>query len=291
MPVYKAEGIVLRRHTIGEADRVITLLTREYGRLRATARGIRRATSRLGGRVEPYTHARFLLARGRTLDVIAQVDVLHAFAGIRADLMRSAHAAYVAELVDRFLPERDRHEDVFGLVRDTLAALERAGEEDAEVVALRFALHLADALGYRPESGACVGCGRSLPRGEGRPGEWWAFSPALGGALCPGCAGRDADAIRAAPGVLAMLGYLLRPPRGGSIRLRIPPAARRDLVRLIQAHLEYRLDGRLRAPGVIERLRESHPPQGARPPVAHPGNQHRRSAGPVTAGWQRDTAG
>lgn len=259
MPVFKAEGVILRRQTIGEADRVLTLLTREHGKLRAAARGSRRVTSRLGGRLEPYTRARFLLARGRTLDVIAQVEVVDAFAGIRADLMRSAYAAYVAELADRFLPERDRHEDVFALVCATLGALDLAGEDKAELVTLRFALHLASALGYRPRAGECVGCGRPLPRGGG-PGERWAFSPALGGALCPGCAGRNQEAVRTAPGVLAMVAHLLRAPSGQPIRLRIPREQRADLARLVQAHLEYRLEGRLRAPAVIERLRALPPP-------------------------------
>jgi DNA repair protein RecO (recombination protein O) len=262
MPVYKAEGIILRRQALGEADRIVTLLTREHGKLRAAARGIRRTTSRLGGRVEPFTHARFLLARGRTFDVIAQVEVVDAFAGLRADLLRSAHAAYVAELVDRLLPEHDRHEDVFALVRATLARLDQAGEEEAELAALWFALHLASALGYRPGVGACAGCGRPLPQGTGGPGEAWAFSPALGGVLCPACAARHEDAIRSAPGALAVLAHLLRLPSAQSIRLRIPPAGRRDLSRLVQAHLEYRLEGKLRAPAVIERLRET-PPRSA----------------------------
>lgn len=254
MPVYKAEAIVLRQQTIGEADRVVTLLTREYGKLRAVARGIRRPTSRLGGRVEPFTHARLLLARGRTLDVIAQADVVGAFAGLRDDLTRSAYASYIAELVDRFLPERDRHENVFDLVQRTLADLDGAGEEEVELYALWFALHLAADLGYRPETAGCVDCGRPLPQTVGRTERSWAFSPELGGALCPACAGKDPRATPVAPGVLAISDYLLRLPDGRSSRLRIPTSQRRELARLVQAHLEHRLEGRLRSPSVIGRL-------------------------------------
>ncbi len=255
MPVYKAEGIVIRRQALGEADRVVTLLTREYGKLRAAARGVRRTTSRLGARVEPFTHARFLLAKGKTLDVIAQIDVVEAFAGIRAGLHRTAYGAFVAELVDRFLPERDRHEAVFTLVRTTLGALASSGEDDAELLAVWFALHLADLLGYRPETEACVGCGRPLLRKDGRNAPWW-FSPALGGALCRACASQDPDAVRVLPGVLAMIGSLLRLPAERLGRLRISPDDRRDLARLVQTHLEHRLEAKLRAPVVIGRLRE-----------------------------------
>jgi len=255
VPVYKAEGIVLRRQAIGEADRTITLFTREHGKLRAVARGTRRTTSRLGGRVEPFTHGRFLLARGRSLDVIAQVDVLQAFPRLRDDLLRSAYAAYVAELVDRFLAERDPHEDVFALAITALASLEHADADEAEVLTLWFGLRLASDLGYRPEVEACVACGRALPQGAAGPVTAWAFSASVGGILCPACLADDAEAVRAAPGVLATCGYLLRASVAQAGRLRVPSAQRRDLSRLVQLHLEYRLDAKLRAPFVIGRLR------------------------------------
>ncbi len=255
MPVYKAEGIVLRRQVIGEADRTITLLTREYGRLRAVARGTRRITSRLAGRVEPFTHARFLLARGRSLDVIAQVDVLRTFPGIRTDLLRGAYAGYVAEVVDRLLPERDHHEEAFAIVLRTLDVLEDASEDAAEMAALWCGLGLASELGYRPEVEACVGCGRALPRAASGPAAAWGFAPDAGGAVCLSCLGGHPDAIRTVPGVLATCGYLLRAAPEHAARLRTPPAQRRDLARLVQAHLEHQLDAKLRSPEVIGRLR------------------------------------
>jgi DNA repair protein RecO (recombination protein O) len=261
VPVYKAEGIVLRRHVIGEADRTLTLFTREHGKLRAVARGSRKITSRLGGRVEPLTHGQFLLARGRSLDVVAQVEVIRAFPGIRDDLVRSGYAAYVAELVDRFLPERDRHVEVFDLVLRALAGLEHADEEQAETGTLWFALRLASDLGYRPEVDACAECGKSLPRQAGGSVAAWGFSPGVGGALCPSCAAGHAEVMRVAPGVLATCGYLLRTSLEQAGHLRVPSAQRRDLARLVQAHLEYQLDAKLRAPAVIGRLREA----GSRP--------------------------
>jgi len=257
VPVYKVEGVVLRHQAVGEADRIVTLFTREHGKLRAVARGVRRTTSRLGGRIQPFTHGRFLLAHGRTLDVVAQADVVSAFPGLRTNLLRSAYAAYVAELVDRFLPERDRHEDLFPVVRGTLDVLERAGEDEAEVYALWFALHLAEDLGYRPETERCVACGRPVPRAGGRSAAAWAFSVALGGALCPTCLRRESETIPVAPGVLATCAFLQHVPADRARTLRVAPAQRRELARLVQAHLEYRLEGRLRAPAVIAQLRQA----------------------------------
>ncbi|HEV2440538.1 MAG TPA: DNA repair protein RecO [bacterium] len=266
MPVYKVEAVVLRHQPVGEADRILTLFTREYGKLRVSARGVRKTTSRLAGRVQPYTAGRFLLAKGRTLDVIAQAEIVHAFAGLGRDLLRSAYAAYVAELVDRFLPERDRHPDVFDAVLDALAVLDAAPEDEAEIYALWFSLHLADSLGYRPEIGRCVACGRALPSGVAsgdaeervpRRAATWAFTPAAGGALCPACAADEPSAVQVAPGVLATGAYLLRSTAEQARRLRVPERQRRELAGLVQAHLEYHLDGRLRAPAVIARLRQT----------------------------------
>jgi DNA repair protein RecO (recombination protein O) len=265
VPVYKAEGVVLRHQAIGEADRILTLLTREYGRLRVSARGVRKTTSRLSGRVQPFTRGRFLLARGRTLDVVAQADVLDAFPGLQQDLLRSAYAAYVAELVDRFLPERDRHPDVYDAVLDALAVIEDAAEDEAEIYALWFSLHLADSMGYRPEMSRCVVCGRPSPAGAqggdpavpARGGPAWAFSPASGGAVCPACGADEPSATRVPPGVLATGAYLLRVDAARARRLRVPDGPRRALAALVQGHLEYHLDGRLRAPAVIARLRQA----------------------------------
>ncbi|HLW59312.1 MAG TPA: DNA repair protein RecO [bacterium] len=259
MPVYKAEAIVLRQQMLGEADRIVTLFTREYGKVRASAKGIRRPTSRLGGRIEPYTHVRLLLARGRALDVIAQAEVVEAFAGVRADLIRSAYAAYMVELIDRGLADRDQHEEVFTLFRETLDALDQAREDDVEILALRFALRLAGLLGYQPEAAACVECGRPLPRTQGTV-EGWAFSSPRGGALCPTCRVGEPEAIVTPPGMLAMFDYLGRADDAQAQRLRMTVGQLGELSRLVQSHLEYRLEVKLRAPLVIRRLRETLDP-------------------------------
>jgi len=259
MPVYKAEAIVLRQQALGESDRIVTLFTREHGKLRAAAKGVRRPTSRLAGRIEPFTHARLMLARGRTLDVIAQAEIIRTFAGVRKDLIRAAYAAYVVELIDRGLPERDRHEDVFGLTGDALEQLDEGRAEDAEVATLWFGLRLAGLLGYQPETAACVECGRRLPRGRGAA-EAWAFSPSSGGALCPGCRPHDPQAMNASCGALGACEYLATAPKGQWARLRISTAQRAELARLVQAHLEHRLEVRFRAPQVIRRLAQAPPP-------------------------------
>ena len=89
MPLYRDEAIVLRTHKLGEADRILTLLTRQHGRVRAVAKGVRRTSSKFGSRLEPFTHVDLQLAEGRTLDIVTQAETRSPFAaGLGADYER-----------------------------------------------------------------------------------------------------------------------------------------------------------------------------------------------------------
>src|SRR5438105_2657604 len=118
--VYKAHTIILKRIAVGETDKIVTLFTREHGKLNAIAKGARRATSRLVGGTEPLTYARMLLAVGQNLDVLTQSEVQQAFLELRHDLAKLGHATYLLELTNAALEERQPHPELFDLL---LAAL------------------------------------------------------------------------------------------------------------------------------------------------------------------------
>lgn len=242
MPVYKAEAIVLRRRMLGEADRVITFLTLEHGKLSAAARAVRKTTSRLAGGLEPFAHVRLLLAHGRTLDVVAQVEVIDGMTPLRADLSRFGQAAVLAELVDAAVPEREPHPALFWLLRDALSAMTGA---EPEVVTLWGALHLISLAGFQPVLDACAVCGRSLV-----PGAAW--SHPLGGLVCPRCAARDPAAARLRRAEIVLLGAV-RDARSAALEsLAVPPLARARLLDLLRRYAEHRLEVRLRSPGVVQ---------------------------------------
>lgn len=249
MPVYKAEGIVLGRRNLGEADRVLTLLTREHGKLPVKAKAVRRSTSRLSGRLEPFTHARFLLARGRTLDVVAQVDVVESFVPLRADLRRFGYAALCAELTDRLLPELEPHPDVFA---DLLAAQAAIAAGWAEAGALWYALHLLTRLGYRPVVERCGRCGRAL---EGSV----AWSPTVG-VVCGACAAREGGGRRLSARAAAAIAFLLRGGTRDLPRLRLRSEDVREITDALSAYAEARIEGRLRSLSVLQGLVRATPP-------------------------------
>ena len=122
--VYRAEGIVLRRIAVGEADRIVTLFTREHGKIQVIAKGSRRLLSRFAGATEPFVHLRTLLAVGQNLDVLTQAEVQNAFPRLRDDLARLGYAAYFVELVDASVAERQPQPEIWDLLLAALTVVE-----------------------------------------------------------------------------------------------------------------------------------------------------------------------
>jgi DNA repair protein RecO (recombination protein O) len=176
--VYQVTGIVLTRFDLGEADRVLTVLTPDVGKLRVIAKGIRRPTSRLGGTLEPFAELRLQLARGRTFDVVTQARVLHAWLRLRDQLESAATAWYVGELADRSTEEHAPAEAFYGLLRRAFQLLDDGMRPSR--VARWTEMALADALGVRPEVERCVECDRMLEETDS-----FRWAPALGGVICP----------------------------------------------------------------------------------------------------------
>jgi DNA repair protein RecO (recombination protein O) len=176
---------VLSRFDLGEADRVLTLITPGGGKLKAIAKGIRRPTSRLGGSLEPFAELNVALARGRTFDVVTQVSVGHAWLRLRDSLESTATAWYLAELADRSLEERHAAEPLYALLRRAYELLD-AGMAPGRV-ARWYEMHLADELGMRPEVDRCAECDRLL-EADGS----FRWVPPLGGVVCGRCPGPPA---------------------------------------------------------------------------------------------------
>src|SRR5574338_1009921 len=127
--LYKTEAIVLRSMDLGEADRVLTVLTPHLGKLRIIAKGIRRPRSRIGGALQPFSDVHLVLAAGRTFDVVTQVALEDPHLGLRNDLHSTAAAWYLVELADRFCEGSADSHDAFVLLAQGLTALDAAPAE------------------------------------------------------------------------------------------------------------------------------------------------------------------
>ena len=150
---FKTEGIVLRQTSSGEADRMLTVYTRDFGTLRLVARGLRRPNSRLAGHLEPLVHASLQLARGRGPDIVTGADTLHGHTALRNSLEGIARGLVCAELVEAFAPEEQANPELFHLLLHAITMLNE-GEEDR--LLWHFAFHVLRLTGYMPELQQCV---------------------------------------------------------------------------------------------------------------------------------------
>ncbi len=200
MPVYSDEAIVLRTHKLAEADRIITLLTRDHGVVRAVANGVRRTSSKFGSRLEPFTHVDLQLVMGRNLDRIKEAETRAPYGDrISGNYERYAAASVMAETAEKIVVEERQpaRQQYLLLVGATRAMA--VGEHRSTDILNSFLLRSLAVAGYAPSCAACAHCG------EIGPHRW--FNPAAGGALCSRC--RIPGSASPAAETMTLLGALL----------------------------------------------------------------------------------
>lgn len=246
--VYKTEAIVLRTMDLGEADRVLTVLTPRLGKLRVIAKGVRRPRSRIGGALQPFSDVQLVLSVGRTFDVVTSTSLEDPHLGLRNDLHSTAAAWYVVELADRFCEGAADSHDAFRLLAQALSALDAGGEVTRDVVARWFELALLDAMGFRPELSQCLECGAAIePEGN-------VYSPVGGGVLCAQCAHAAHASRPISSDALKVMRHLQRSPLVGVLRLRLVPELGRELERLLHATLTAVLERELRTRDFLDEV-------------------------------------
>ena len=245
--VYKTEAIVLRSMDLGEADRVLTVLTPRLGKLRVIAKGVRRPRSRIGGGLQPFSDVQLVLAVGRTFDVVTSTSLEDPHLGLRNDLHSTAAAWYVVELADRFCEGAADSHEAFRLLAQALSALDAGSEIEREVVARWFELALLDAMGFRPELARCLECGATIePEGN-------AYSPAGGGVVCPTCE-RSNGARPLSADALKVMRHLQRSPLVGVLTLRLGSALRREVEATLHATVSAVLERELRSRDFLDEV-------------------------------------
>ncbi|MFC4603129.1 DNA repair protein RecO [Rhodococcus kronopolitis] len=244
MRLYRDHAVVLRQHKLGEADRIVTLLTRQHGLVRAVAKGVRRTKSKFGARLEPFAYIDVQLYPGRSLDIVTQVQTLEAFAGdIVDDYGRYTTACAVLETAERLAGEE--RAPAPRLHQLTVGALRAVGEQarPAELILDAFLLRAMGFAGWAPALEECARCAA--------PGPHRAFHVAAGGAVCVHC--RPPGAATPSPGVLDLMDALAR---GDWAHAETATGAvRAQASGLVAAHLQWHLERQLRTLPLIERHR------------------------------------
>ena len=244
MRTYAASGVVLRRIDLGEKDRILTVYTRELGKVSCVAKGSRRPGSKLGGASEPFTYSKMFLSKGRDLDVLTQADIKESFPNVKNAVRTVAYGVYMLELVNHFVDERQPNPDLFDTLLSSMYVLESG--TDPEIAARHFELNVLSILGYEPQFEGCVRCGKQIGR------EKVAFSPSLGGIVCANCGVPPNDAIWVPGAAASYVRALLRAEPQKLKEMKIPKPARRDLARMLKWHIRYRLERELKSAEFVE---------------------------------------
>lgn len=234
MALYRDRGVVLRTYKLGEADRIVVVLTAGHGKVRAVAKGVRRPKSRIGGRLEPLSHAEMLFYEGRELDGVSQADLVEPWPKLHSDLSRMSQGLAMAEAAEQVAQEGAACEPLYRML---VGALRTLVDRPGPLVVASFYLKLLLMEGARPVLDACAGCGVEAPAVD-----LVAFDMAEGGALCRTCR----RGLPVSPSALELMGWVL----GGQLSraLAVPAgAATSEVSHLATVALEAHLERRLRA--------------------------------------------
>ncbi len=237
--LYRDTGVVLRTYKLRESDRIVVLHTLDNGKVRAVAKGVRKTKSKFGARLEPMSHVRLLLYRGRELDIVSQAEAVEPLSPMLSSLDRASQGLAVLEAVDQLSLEREPNPQLY---RMTVGALRTIAERPSPLNVPAFYWKLLAHEGLRPQLDACVRCGESGPETS-----LVAFDLDQGGVLCRAC--RSGAAI--SPGALALLRDIL----GGRLRdaLAQPESpTTHEVSALATQALEHHVERRMKAVAMFE---------------------------------------
>jgi DNA repair protein RecO (recombination protein O) len=265
MSSYRDDGIVLRTQKLGEADRIVTLLARRAGRVRAVAKGVRRTKSKFGGRLEPFTHVDLQLYTGRSLDVITQAETVRPYGqAFASDYPRYTTGTAMLETAEKFTPiEKEPAIRQFLLLVGGLRALGE-GQHDPRLVLDAYLLRSLAVAGYAPALEECAICGTRAPdpprgdaedhpgpsAGQGAPGVMRSFAIGAGGLVCRSC--RAPGAATPAAATIALMSALLR---GDWARADVSERRHQlECSGLVAAYLQWHLEHAIRSLRHVEHV-------------------------------------
>ncbi len=250
--LYRIEAIVMHRTDVGEADRLLTVLSRERGKLRLNAKGARKVGSRKSGHVELFVRSSMLIAKGRgDIDIVSQVETIDAYRGLREDLTRSTYAHYAVELVDAFAEEGSAQPELFDLLAGALWRIETT--DNLPLTARYFELQLLTLAGFQPQVFFCAGKGEPLQ--EIAPDEFYGWSPSSGGVLCPDHARDRSDASRLSLNALKVLRHALRTDYGSFTALTLREGVLSEVEQAMLRYLQHVLERKVKSVEFLNLLR------------------------------------
>lgn len=237
--LYRDVGVVLRTYKLREADRIVVIMTAENGKVRAVAKGVRKTRSKFGARLEPMSHVRLQLYRGRELDIVTQAESVEPLAPLLSSLDRASQGMAAIEAIDQLGLEREPNPRLYHMA---VGVLRTIAERPAPLHVSAFYGKLLAAEGLEPQLDVCVRCGESEPDTT-----MVAFDLNEGGVMCRSC--RTGSSI--SPEALAIMRDILGGRLNAALALEESPATH-EVGTLATKALEHHLERRLKAVAMFE---------------------------------------
>lgn len=244
----RVEALILRHQRWGEADRILTVFSKESGKLRVIAKGVRKTTSRKAGHLELFMRTALQLAQGRDFWILTQAEAINSFLPLRDDLQKMGLASYVIELLDKFTYEDGPNPQLYKLVVETLERL--AAEDEVFVVLRYYEMRLLDLLGYRPQLFQCIGCQEDIKA------EDQYFSALVGGVICPRCAHKYEDVRRIGVSALKYLRHFQRSTYKEALAAAPDSDVLQEIERIMQWYLTYLLERAINSQIFLQQIRK-----------------------------------
>ncbi|MEM2991406.1 MAG: DNA repair protein RecO [Halobacteria archaeon] len=236
MAVQKTDAIVIGYYPLGEADRIVVFYTRDHGKVRAVAKGIRKLKSRLCGKLELLTHGVlvFFERANSQLHIVDSFDITESFQTLREDLLKMAYCSYIAELIGQIKPEGDPDPDTFDLIMNIMLMMKTS--TDPEMLTRAFEIRLLTAEGLGPKLDSCAICSSGVD--EKRIG----FSVSAGGILCGKCSQLHPSVYSVSKGTIELMKRMQRTPISFIPRLKISALNRQELKKTLPDFISFHVE-------------------------------------------------
>lgn len=236
MAIKKSKAIVIGHYPLGESDRIVIFLSRDYGKIRAVAKGARKIKSKLCGRLEILTYGELIYfeREGKDLHSVNSFDIIEPFQMLREDLLKMAYCTYAAELIQNVVSEEEPDPDTFDLMLKVMLMI--AKNDDPEIIIRTFEIQLLEKMGLNPRLDSCIICSNKI--NEPNP----IFNIQAGGILCNKCANNDYKGIKISRGSLETMKLMQKSNIESISRLKASELSKQEINKLLSSFIAFHMD-------------------------------------------------
>jgi DNA repair protein RecO (recombination protein O) len=242
----KTLGIILRRTNIGEADRILTIYTKEFGKIKAIAKGVRKINSRLAGNLEPYSMGEFMFHEGKTFETVIEAANIENNFCLSKDCKNFATAHYFGELIDKLTEENEKQPELFEIFR---AAVSRLTGEESNVLVPFFEIKILDRLGFRPQVYYCLHCRKKLLDEQNY------FSAEGGGVVCSSC--KTGHLPKISVDVIKVFRLIIESDISLVDRLKVEPEIIDEMKKIIDIYQNQIIEREVRSKTILKTIENS----------------------------------